>query len=331
MKVDRFISVIAPLHNDGSIVGEFIQETISILRNNYTNYELVLVDDGSTDDTISKVTALLADYEGIRLLRLSREFGEEIAITAGLDTVIGDYTIVMIPFMDPPQAIPALVKGCIEGADVVSGVRKSRSDEGWFTQKAAALFFWYCRKTLKLDLIENATQFRCMSRQAVNAIIQIKDTYRYLRLLSSYVGYKREVYIYDPVKRGNKTKHRGFFQSVAQALTIIMENSAHPLRFVSWIGLIAAAGNLVYIVYIVIIYFFKEDIMQGWTTLSLQDAGQFLFISIILTALCEYTGRLFNRLQDRPLYYLMEEKNSSVLLVDTERKNIVEESNSIEK
>jgi hypothetical protein len=82
--------------------------------------------------------------------------------------------------------------------------------------------------------------------------------------------------------------------------------------------------------YIILVYFFKEDIVQGWTTLSLQDAGQFFFIALILTALCEYTGRILSRLQDRPLYYLMPERNSSVLLVDAGRKNIVENSESID-
>lgn len=330
MKIDRFISVIAPVHNDAEIIVAYINETLSILRENYTNYELVIVDDGSTDDTLATITTVLPEYEAIRLLPLSREFGEEIAITAGLDTVIGDFTVVMLPHMDPPDAIPGLIKDCIEGTDIIYGVRQTRSDEGWFRRKATALFFWYCRKMLKLQLVENATQFRCMSRQAVNAIIQIKDTNRYLRLFSNSVGYERKAFFYDPIKRDSNSRQRSFLESVNQAFTIIMENSAHPLRFVSWMGLFAAASNLVYMMYIIFVYFFKEDIVQGWTTLSLQDAGQFFFIALILTALCEYTGRILSRLQDRPLYYLMPERNSSVLLVDAGRKNIVENSESID-
>jgi len=330
MKIDKFISVIAPLYNAEDVVVQYIEDTIAILKDNYTNYELVLVDDASQDNTVDFASSLLEKHEGIRLLSLSREFGEEVAITAGLESVIGDFTIVMLPHMDPPEKIPEFVQHCIDGSDVVFGVRRTRTHESLFTRKATGLFYWYCHKILKLDLTKNATQFRCMSRQAVNAIIQIKDSYRYLRLFSSYVGYTRKPIVYDPIKRGKNTRKRSFNQSINQALTIIMENSAHPLRFVSWLGMFAATSNLIYAGYIVAVYFFKEDVMQGWTTLSLQNAGQFFFITVILTALSEYTGRMLTRLQDRPLYYLMNERNSSILLIDRDRHNIVEESKSID-
>ena len=330
MKIDKFVSVIAPLYNDEDWVVQYIEETITVLKNNYTNYELVLVDDGSRDKTVERITSVLDQYEGIRLLRLSREFGEEIAIHAGLETVIGDFTIVMIPYMDPPDKIPEMVQHCIDGYDIVFGICHSCVEKSWFTRKATSLFFWYCQKILKFDLTENATQFSCMSRQAVNAIIKIKDNYRYLRLFSSFIGYEQKPIIYESIKRGKCTREHSFKQSFNEALTVIMENSVHPLRFVSWLGLCAAASNLIYIVYIIAIYLFKDNVIEGWTTLSFQNASQFFFIAIILTALCEYTGRMLIRLQNRPLYYQMSEQNSSLLLIDSERHNIVEESESID-
>lgn len=330
MKTDRFISVVAPLSNDAQTVEGFVEETVGILKQHYTNFELVLVDDGSTDTTVEVVSALLARFEGIRLLQLSREFGEEVAIAAGLDSVIGDYTVVMLPDMDPPELIPEMVQKCIGGSDIVYGIRRTRAHEGVLNRWGSALFYWYCHRQLKMDLPENSTQLRCMSRQVVNAILQIKDSYRYLRLFSSYVGYQREALVYDPISRGGKQRQRSFGQSLNMAMAIILENSVHPLRFVSWIGLFAVLGNLVYVAYIVAVYFLKDNVMEGWTTLSLQNAGQFCFVSIILVALCEYTGRVLNRLQDRPLYYLMAEKNSGVLLIDQERRNVVEESKQTE-
>ena len=330
MKVDCFVSIVAPLHDDEEIVRSYVQDTVSVLRKNYTNFELVLVDDYSRDETVKRVSALLTDYEGIRLLRLSREFGEEIAITAGLDTVIGDYTIVMLPRMDPPDVIPEMVSLCIDGSDVVFGVRRTREGDSWLVRIMSPLFYWYCRKILKLDLPQNSTQLRCLSRQALNAITQIKDSYRYLKLFSTFVGYERREFIYDTVMRGSKHGKRGFFQAINQALALIVENSSHPLRFISWLGLFAAAANLLYVGYIFAVYFFKEDVIEGWTTLSLQGAGQFFLIALILTALCEYTGRVLNRLRDRPLYYIMEEKNSSILLIDKERRNVLEESEHVD-
>lgn len=326
MKIDKFVSVISPLYNNEDSVLQFIDDTMSVLKDNYTNYELVLVDDNSQDKTVELVISVLDKYEGIRLLRLSREFGEEIAITAGLETVIGDFTIVMLPHIDPQNSIPEMVQYCMNGSDIVYGVRATPPNENWFIRKIKDIFFWYANKVLKLGLMKNVTQFCCLSRQAVNAIIQIKDSYRYLRLSSSFVGYDRKPIIYVPIKRGRNSRKRSFFKTLNIALTIIVENSTHPLRFVSWMGLFAALSNLTYIAYIVFIYLFKDDVMPGWTTLSLQNASQFFFIALILTALCEYTGRVLNRLQNRPLYYQKNERNSSLLLTEKNRHNIVEES-----
>lgn len=328
MKTDKFVSVIAPLYNDAKLIPGFVKDVTEVLGNNFTNYELVLVDDYSRDDTVTQVTALLNQYEGVRLIRLSREFGEEIAITAGLDTVIGDFTIVMHPATDPVEKIPELVRQCSQGLDVIYGVRNTPDEKSWLSRKATSWFFWYCRKVLKFELTENATIFGCLSRQAVNAIIRIKDSYRYFRLLTTLIGYEQKPFYYDAIHRGESSRPHSFLKSLAEALRVIMEYSVHPLRLACWLGIIAAISNLVYIAYIFAVYFFKEDIMQGWTTLSLQNAAQFFFIAVILTVISEYTGRILNRLRNRPLYYQREEKNSSLMLIDRERRNIVEESKS---
>lgn len=326
MKIDKFISVIAPVYNEDNIVVSFIKDTLAILKEHYTNYELIIIDDGSEDDTPRLVNELLRKYEGIRYQRLSRSFGEEVAISAGLDTAIGDYVVVMLPYMDPPACIPEMVQYSIDGVDVVFGVRTSRVHEGFVSRCFVKLFYSYCKSFLKLGLAENSTHFRCLSRQAVNAIIQIKDSYRFLRLLSTYVGYENQSFEYEPIYREGKIRKRKFSQSVKYAISLIMENSTHPLRFVSWMGLIAAVGNLIYGGYIFAVYFFKKDVLEGWTTLSLQSAAEFFFLSLLMTALSEYMGRILNRLQARPLYYIREEKNSSVLLIDSDRMNVVDES-----
>ena len=326
MKTDKFVSVVVPLYNDAELISDFVKDTVDVLQLNFTNYELVLVDDYSSDDTVVQITNLLDKYEGIRFLRLSREFGEEIAIAAGLDTVIGDFTIVMNPETDPVDKIPDLVQQCSQGFDVIYGVRNTAEEKSWVSRKATSWFFWYCRKFLKFELTENATTFGCLSRQAVNAIIKIKDSYRYFRLLTSLIGYDQKPFYYDVVHRGKSSRPHSFLKSLAEALRVIMEYSVHPLRLACWLGIIAAVSNLIYIGYIFAVYFLKQDIMQGWTTLSLQNAAQFFFIAVILTVISEYTGRILNRLRNRPLYYQREEKNSSLMLIDRERRNIVEES-----
>lgn len=323
MKVECFVSVIAPLHNDGDIVEPFVADVLGVLRNKYTNYELVFVDDGSEHETVDHVTPLLTRYECIRLIRLSRPFGEEVAVAAGLDAVIGDFVVVMLPNSDPPELIPEFVERSRHGVDIVFGVRKSLAGEPWLRRAAAALFDWYCHKVLKLDLPRNAALFRCMSRQAVNAVGTIKDSYRYLRLFTADIGYPKEGVAYEPINRRGSTRRQSLGRAVGQGIEIIIETSAHPLRFVSWLGLAASTVNLLYALYVVGIYLFKRDVAPGWPTLSLQNAGQFFLISLILTVLSEYMGRLLNRLRERPLYHAYEERTSAVPLADGNRRNVL--------
>jgi polyisoprenyl-phosphate glycosyltransferase len=323
---DCFVSVIAPLSNDGKIVSDFMVEVLELLKTHYTNYELILVDDGSTDETVDLVGDKLKVFECVRLVRLSRQFGEEVAISAGLDSAIGDFIVVMVPNEDPPLVIPEMVALCRLGTTgIVTGVRAHREREPIWSRIGAKIFYGYTRRILDLNLPKDSTQFRVLSRQAVNAITQVRDQYRYIRLISNFIGYSQIEYSYEPINRSGKTRRRGFWQSVNMAADIVIANSAHPLRVVSVLGLIAGLLNLLYITYVVLIFLFKSQVAEGWTTTNFQSALMFFFIFVILTVLSEYVGRILNETRRRPLYYIFEEKNSSVMLADAERKNVVEE------
>jgi dolichol-phosphate mannosyltransferase len=326
---DCFVSVIAPLRNDSTVIDSFIKEIITVLKKNYTNYELVLVDDGSEDDTVKNVTSLLGQYECIRLIRLSRKFGTEIAIASGLDSVIGDFVVVMLPDSDPPELIPEMVRQARSGQDVVFGIRRDRAGETLWMRGGARLFYWGTKKFFGIDLPKDATHFRVLSRQVVNAVTQIKDKNRYLRLLSASVGYANQSFLYQPIQRHEKPRPKGFLESINMAIGIIVTHSIHPLRFVSTIGLLASVLNFLYVGYIIIVYLFKEQVAEGWTTLSLQTAGMFFFVFLILTVLSEYVGRILDESKERPLYYILEERNSSVLLADQDRRNVVNDSSQV--
>jgi polyisoprenyl-phosphate glycosyltransferase len=323
---ELLVSVIAPLTNDGDVVGPFIDETVAILEAHYSNYEVVLVDDGSTDNTVDVVEAKLKQHKCLRLIRLSRSFGQEIAISAGLDTVIGDFTVIMLPESDPPALIPEVVARCRKGSGVVYGVRRDRSHEPFWHRMGAALFYHYVNSTLKLRLPENSTQFRCLSRQAVNAITQIKDRMRYLRLQSAYVGYDTDSFPYEPKHRRGKPDTRGLGEAFGLATGIVVANSTHPLRFVTFLGFAVSILNLMYAGYVLLVFLLKEKTAEGWTTQSLQISAMFFFLFLIVTVLAEYVGRILNETKERPLYYVLEERNSSVLIADETRKNVVRDS-----
>lgn len=323
---DCFVSVVAPLYNDAKIIDSFVEEILSILRSNYTNYELILINDGSEDNTAEKVDSLLQKYECMRLMNLSRHFGTEIAISSGLDSVIGDFVVVMLPESDPPHLIPYLIEQCREGKDILLGVRQNRDGEPWWMRLGANWFYWCCKAIFKIPLTKNATLFSILSRQVVNALIEVEDKYSYLRLLSAYVGYTNKVFIYEPIKRYKKPRRRNMIQAINLALQIIFINSVHPLRLASYCSLLASLFNLLYMAYIVLIYVFKDKVAEGWVTLSMQNAIMFFLISLILAILCEYVGIIFTKSRGWATYYIAGEKHSSVLLVDPDRKNIVHES-----
>lgn len=320
-KSDTFVSVVAALENDAPIVEAFLRETLQLLAIHYTHYEIVLVDDGSTDDTVGRVTQLLAQLPHLRLIRLSRRFGTDIALTSGLESAIGDYVVTLVPRTDPVALIPDLVEDCRQGKDMLFGVRSGAAEAPWLRRTATRLFYALAQRVFRIDLLRHATYYQVYSRQALNAMVRIKDKGRYLRLISAVLGYANRTFTYQPLRRG--VMERTWSESFALALGLLTAHSANPLRAVSIVGLIASGLNLLYAAYIVAIYVLKSHVAEGWTTLSLQTAGLFFWVLLILTVLSEYIGRILGELKDRPLYFTLEEKNSSVLSDAPERRNIV--------
>lgn len=300
MPVESLISIVAPLEQDTpAVVEAFVDETVPILGDLVTHYEIILVDDGATEETVARVRALLGRYDFLRFLRLSRHFGEETAIAAGLDVAIGDYVIVMFPNMDPPLLIPDFFERARTTADIVYGVRQHRKNEPFWYRAGARLFYWYINGVVKAGIPEDSTQFRCMSRQVVNAISQIRGPDQYLRLLTSYVGFRKEALPYAPINRSGEPTVRPKREAVNLARALIMDHSTHPLRLVIWLGVIVASVDLI-----------------------VNRTVAFFVLACMIALVGEYVGGLSRRLRDRPAYYVREEHTSSVLLRE-ERKNVV--------
>lgn len=323
---DVFVSVVAPLQDDAGIVADYVGEVMAVLEASYANFELVLVDDGSRDATPSVVDGLLGTWRCVRYLRLSRRFGLEVAIAAGLDTVIGDYTVVMLPATDPPGLVPELIRRARQGRGVVYAFRADRRGDPIWRRAGAAAFWWVARRAFGLDAPRGVTYFLALSRQAVNALTRIRDKQRSLRLLTAVAGFEAEGIPYQPHARAGKRHASGFWESVGLALSMVVSQSTRPLRFVSGLGLAASAANLAYMVYVVAVYLLKSHVQEGWTTSSLQASAMFFLLFLILSVLSEYVGRVLEETRDRPLYHAAEERNSNVMVADAERRNVVKES-----
>ena len=324
---EALISIVAPLENEGGdAVEAFVSETIEQLRAIVTHYEIILVDDGTVDDTLERVKSLLARYDFVRLLRLSRHFSEETAIAAGLDAAIGDYVIVMLPNMDPPALIPRYFERVrSNAADLVYGVRLHRKNEPLWYRFGASVFYAYVNGVLKAGLPRDSTQFRCMTRQVVNAITKIRDPDSYLRTLTSYVGFRKEPLPYAPINRNGRALARPVGDAFHLLRSLTIDYSTQPLRFTAWLGVFAAV---------------VLAILSGWQFYAGRNdpsrAGaldpvmfvlsmQFLIVTIILAAIAAYIASVARRTRARPAYYVQEEHTSSVLLAEN-RRNVVGET-----
>lgn len=311
---ESLISVVAPLATDATpaAVEAFVDETVAVLRGVVNHYEIVLVDDGAPAETADRVRALLARHDFVRFLRLSRHFGEETAITAGLDVAIGDYIIVMLPNMDPPSLIPEFFERARTEADIVYGVRLHRKSEPFWYRAGARVFYWYINSVVGAGIPENSTQFRCMSRQVVNAITQIRGPDQYLRLLTSYIGFRKQALPYAPINRSGQPTVRPKGEAVHLARALIMDHTTHPLRIVLRVGVLAAVVNAVWVA-----------MRSGLGGQTLSSALGLLLLTVMIATIGEYVGGLSRRLRDRPAYYVREEHTSSVLLRE-DRKNVVD-------
>jgi len=321
-----FVSLVVPLRDDADILEGFAEELVQLVRGRWQNFEIVFVDDGSKDATGRIVAGLLKKYECLRYLRLSRTFGIEVAISAGLDTVIGDVVVVLQPESDPPGAVQGFVEAAREANGIVFGLRTTQPDERWAYRIGRKLFTRLVRRFLDIEMPERSTLFLAMTRQSMNAVAQIKDKSRALRIFGSYTGFPHTYLAYEPRLRRSAARVKGLREGLERGMSLIITNSVHPLRIVSLLGLTAAALNLLYMLYVVGIALFKAHVQEGWVTTSFQNSFMFLFAFMILSVLCEYVGRLLAETRDRPLYFVAEERTSSVMLRDEDRRNVVVES-----
>lgn len=321
MKYSSIVSVIIPLNMKIKDLAGFLTRLSEIMESNYHYYEILLTDDSADSCNEKSISDLTGQIRYLRYLKLSRQYGREICIFAGLENAVGDYVVIMDAQTDPPSMIPDLVEHCRQSGGILTGISDVPVHKSWMSKLISGLFHAYMKKYLHVDYLENTTDFRVLSRQVVNAIIRIRDKRRHIKIFSAGLGTGQSYFHYTHV--ADTGSRASLIQNVKTGLDIIFANSKHPLRIASRLGIAVSLINLLYIVYILGIFFLKNQVAPGWTTTSMQMTVMFFFLFMILAVLCEYIGLILEESQDRPLYQLTKETNSSVLMEDTIRKNII--------
>jgi dolichol-phosphate mannosyltransferase len=316
------VSIVVPVFNEEDGLGELYRRLKAMLTAEGWRHEIILVNDGSRDRSWERIVALADSDRAVKAVNLSRNFGHQIAITAGIDLSRGSAVVVMdADLQDPPALVPVLHAKFREGYDVVYAQRRSRDGETWFKRATAALFYRLIRRMTTLEIPMDTGDFRLMSRRVVADLKEMNERSRFVRGLVTWVGYNQIAVPYDRDRRyGGETKF-----SLAKMITFAIDGitgfSSQPLRLASHVGLLC---SIVSVVLTVVLATYKlaggAGLVQGWTSLAVAvlflGGLQLLAIGI----LGEYVGRIHEESKQRPLYLLRDHRNLATPLGPRDRR-----------
>jgi dolichol-phosphate mannosyltransferase len=300
------ISVVAPIHNEAETIPELHRRLTSVLSE-LGAYEIVLVDDGSTDGSWERMLALAPGDAHLRLVRLSRNFGHQAALTAGLEAARGDAVILIdSDLQDPPELIPSLVAKWREGFDVVYGLRTRREGETLFKRATASVFYRLLRGMTRIEIPADAGDFRLLSRRAVDALARMPERARFLRGMTSWLGFPQTGVQYERDARHAGATKYPTRRMISFALDAMTSFSTTPIRVVTGLGFLLVAFCAVVLGWTVYIKVFTSTAVAGWTSLLivvlLLGGMQLVSLGII----GQYIGRIFEEAKQRPLFVVGE-------------------------
>lgn len=316
----QLLSVVVPVLNERQVLDAFYERTKSVLESlEGLDHEILFVDDGSTDGSYERLVELTEEDARVRVLKLSRNFGHQIAITAGVDRARGDAVVLIdADLQDPPELIADFVEAWRAGYDVVYGVRTEREGETRGKLFTARMFYRLLARFTEIDIPPNVGDFRLIGPAALTQLRKLREKDRFVRGLVSWIGLRQKgiPYSRDP-RRAGETKYP-YRKMLKFALDGITSFSSAPLRLATWFGYAAAALAFLYLVSV----FVQKALgytVQGWATIMVA----MLFLGsvqlICLGIVGEYVGRIFNEIKPRPMYVVQEERGRDPAALSVER------------
>ncbi len=298
------LSIVVPCFNEEAGLAELVRrctESAALALGN--SYELILVDDGSTDGTWAAITSHIARHPNIIAMKLSRNYGHQIALTAGLSAVRGKVVFVIdADLQDPPELLNDMLQKMSENsADVVYGQRRSRAGETWFKTFAASLFYRILERSTDVLIPVDAGDFRLMSRRVSDIIAQMPERDRFIRGMVASVGFKQIAFPYDRQQRYAGTTKYPLSKMIHFATDAFLGYSMVLLRFSSIAAfglLLALIGLAVYAIY----GWFYLEVVPGWTSIMISVIVVSFFQLVTLSVIGEYVGRIYLSTKNRPLF-----------------------------
>ncbi len=298
-------SVVVPLHNEEATVDALIIRLKAVLDQLDGLSEIIFVNDGSTDGTLTRLRDCLKQDKRFRLINFSRNFGHQRAITAGIDHASGAACVVMDgDLQDPPELILAMAAKWKEGFDVVYAVRTERRGETLFKTLSARGFYRLLSAITDVPIAVDTGDFRLMDRKVVDALGRIRERGRFIRGLVNWVGYRQTPIYYVREARKAGETHFSFRKMLRFSLDAITAFSILPLQFASTLGLIVFGGSFIYALDVLYDHFVAGRTIAGWTSLMIVVLFFGSVQLLLLGVLGEYLGRVFEEVKQRPLYLI---------------------------
>lgn len=299
---DALISCVVPCLNECDNLRVLLPTLRAQLETLCSQWEVIVVDDGSTDDT----AGLMAEWtgiEGMRYIQLSRNFGKEAALSAGLDAADGDAIVCLdADLQHPPALIAAMLERWLAGAEMVYAVRAHRDDESWFKRAGARAFYRLLGGARGVRIPPDAGDFRLMDRRVVDALVALPERTRFMKGLYAWVGFRAEPLPYTPDARAAGASRYGAWRLLRLALDGLTAFTTWPLRMVSLLGCAFSLASFAYGAYLVLAYLVNGNRVSGWTTIV---TALLFFAGVNLVSLGvvgEYVARIFDEVKGRPLF-----------------------------
>src|SRR5437016_11996422 len=301
------LSVVAPVYNEEGTIEEFYSRVRAALEG--LNFELVLVDDGSTDSSATILERLADGDPRVRVISLSRNFGHQTALTAGLDHAGGDAVVMLdADLQDPPELIPRMLDRWRAGCDVVYAVRDEREGESRFKLATARWFYKLFDKLAQVDLENNSGDFRLLDRQALDALLSMRERNRFLRGMTVWVGYRQAAVPYDRDPRYAGVAKYTLSRMLRFSLDAISSFSHRPLQLATLLGFLISTLAFIAIPVVIVLRILGSYLPGfGSITIAVLLLGGIQLIAIGIIG--EYVGRIYDEVKGRPLYLVRSRRN----------------------
>lgn len=302
------VSILIPFYNEQEVLPSLFERLQSLIDSN-DNYqwEVMLINDGSTDNSLCLVKQMRLRDKRFRYIDLSRNFGKETAMLAGFDNVTGDCMVIMdADLQHPPEVIPQMLKLWEEGYDDIYGKRNNRGKEPWLRRKLSLLYYKLLQKTTNVSILQNVGDFRLLDRICIDALCSMRESQRYTKGMFQWIGFKKKEFTFDQDDRVAGNTKWSYIKLLNLAIEGITSYTTSPLKIATVMGLIVSLCAFIYMLFVLIKAIAVGDPVAGYPTIMVVmlflGGVQLLSLGII----GEYIGRIFNETKNRPAYFIRE-------------------------